>query len=147
MSDLQCPARFLVLGPADPGSATTPGPRPDRLLAHLRGENVAAVYTSGRTPADGGALLLAEALGLRVTPVDGLETVDLGAAPLRTVLDGLADRHRGETALVVGGHGSADPSVVVMVEIDADGWRVTRPWAHDSASGSEEPGADVVDAP
>lgn len=38
----------------------------------------------------------------------------------------LADRHRGETVLVVGEHAYGD-ATVVLVEIDADGRRVT-PW-------------------
>jgi hypothetical protein len=38
-------------------------------------------------------------------------------------LDELADRHRGETVLVVGEHGHA--ADVVLVEIDADGRRTT----------------------
>ena len=67
MSDLQCPARFLLAR----------GPVP--------GERVAATYDA---------------------PVD---------------LDELADRHRGETVLVLGEHGyDAD---VVLLEIDADGRR------------------------
>ena len=38
----------------------------------------------------------------------------------------LADRHRGETVLVVGEHPHG-PAAVVLVEIDADGRRVS-PW-------------------
>jgi len=39
-------------------------------------------------------------------------------------LDELADRHRGEAVLVVGEHGFG-PATVVLVEVDADGRRVT----------------------
>ena len=39
-------------------------------------------------------------------------------------LDELADRHRGEAVLVVGEHGFG-PAAVVLVEVDADGRRVT----------------------
>ena len=75
MSDLQCPARILLVRERP---AVGPG-----------GVRAAAEYDA---------------------PVDLAE---------------LADRHRGETVLVVGEHphGPGD----VLVEIDADGWRVT-PW-------------------
>lgn len=43
-----------------------------------------------------------------------------------TDLADLADRHRGEAVLVVGEHAYGD-AAVVLVEIDADGRRVT-PW-------------------
>lgn len=46
------------------------------------------------------------------------------AAPVD--LDDLADRHRGETVLVVGEH-DFGPAAAVLVEIDADGRRVS-PW-------------------
>jgi hypothetical protein len=39
-------------------------------------------------------------------------------------LDELADRHRGEAVLVVGEH-EYGPAPVVLVEVDADGRRVT----------------------
>jgi hypothetical protein len=39
-------------------------------------------------------------------------------------LDDLADRHRGEAVLVVGEHGFG-PARVVLVEVDADGRRIT----------------------
>ena len=45
-------------------------------------------------------------------------------------LDALADRHRGETVLVVGpipAEHDLGPGAVVLVEVDADGRRVT-PW-------------------
>ena len=80
MSDLQCPARILLLRAAV-----------EQALADvLAAERVAATY-------DG--------------PVD---------------LEELADRHRGEAVLVVGEHGLG-PAPVVLVEVDADGRRVT-PW-------------------
>ena len=141
MSDLQCPARFLVLGPVD-AAATTSRTPPETLLAHLRGENVAAVYVGPEAPAAAAGVVVAGALGLPATPVDGLQAGDPLADPVRGVLDDLADRHRGETALVTGVDGSLAPADVVSVEIDADGWRVTRPWG-----GSEQAGPDVVDAP
>jgi hypothetical protein len=78
VSDLQCPARILLVRAL---------PTDDRLLA---GETLAATYEA---------------------PVD---------------LDELADRHRGEAVLVVGEHDLGD-APVVLVELDADGRRVT-PW-------------------
>lgn len=143
MSDLQCPARFLVLGPVAATAASTSGTRLESLLEHLRGENVAAVYVGPDAPADAPGVVVAAALGLATTPVEGLRAADPTADPARAALDDLADRHRGETALVTGVNGSLAPADVVSVEIDADGWRVTRPWA----GGSEQAGPDVVDTP
>ena len=78
MTDLQCPARILLVRTM---------PTDDRLLA---GESLAATYDA---------------------PVD---------------LEELADRHRGEAVLVVGEH-DLGGAPVVLVEVDADGRRVT-PW-------------------
>jgi hypothetical protein len=145
VSDLQCPARFLVLGPADPAATTSVTPleaRLEALLGRLRGENVAAVYVGSEAPAGATGAVLAAALGVSATPVDGLKGGDPMADPVRTALDDLADRHRGETALVTAVDGSLAPADVLSVEIDADGWRVTRPWP----DGSEQAGPDVVDA-
>ena len=82
MSDLQCPARILLVREVPEGALA------DRLAA----ERLAATY---QAPCD---------------------------------LDEIADRHRGETVLVVGplpdGH-SHGPAEVVLVEVDADGRRIT----------------------
>ena len=67
----------------------------------------------------------------RERPVGGLSGERLAAtydAPVD--LDELADRHRGETVLVVGPIPAAHdlgPAAVVLVEVDADGRRTT-PW-------------------
>lgn len=79
MSDLQCPARILLVRERPSGA----------LGERLATERPAATYDA---------------------PVD---------------LDELADRHRGETVLVVGPH-DRGPGPVVLVEIDADGQRVAR---------------------
>jgi hypothetical protein len=80
VSDLQCPARILLVREVPRGA----------LADRLGGERVAATYDA---PAD---------------------------------LGELADRHRGETVLVVGEH-DLGTAPVVLVEVDADGRRVT-PW-------------------
>ncbi len=204
MSDLQCPARILVArhgeakgpGPgllADAGGRLT-GPGRSQaaaLAARLEGENVAAVYTSRLGPAVETGAILAAALGTTAIVVDGVhdlavgdlavgtagaETGDEVVSRFRAALDELADRHRGETVVVVSHGGVMSPAVphvavpvssagsrdslleqcaVVSVEIDADGWRVKTPWPGRRWSGaaevttdeaSEQAGSDVVDA-
>lgn len=119
MSDLQCPATFLVLasGRGVEGSA-------------LRGSRLAAVYA---LPVDDAvAAEVAEAAGLRVSPLEAA-----GGASYRPVLAALADVHRGETVAVVlpdaavaGLTAAAGPPSpgdgALEVAIDGDGWSVRR---------------------
>lgn len=112
MSDLQCPATFLVAGPAawpDPGA--------------LQEAGVAAVYAAPARAEPAAAL--AARLSATATPIEGGP-----GRPLLAVLDELADLHRGSTCLVLAG--ALEPPLraddeVVRVRIDADGRAVERP--------------------
>lgn len=117
MSDLQCPARFLLVAPA--ASAAE----------RLRHERVAAVYAGpdGSASADElSAEELGRALGAPVRRPG--PAVDLGAVLARepgplAALEDLADLHRGETVVVVAA-GPPDRDVgrdLVEVLVDADG--------------------------
>jgi hypothetical protein len=107
MSDLQCPARLLLLCAPDAGTVET-----------LRHERVAAVYDG---PPGSGADALAEALGL---PVQGmartLSTVDVLAQDpdAMDALRELADIHRGETVVITA---VGAPGQRVDVALDGDG--------------------------
>ncbi len=112
MSDLQCPARFLVV--AVPGAV-----RPEPWAEALRNERVAAVYDA--PPHADGAQALAGALGLPVHAMTRRLTLAEVAAASTVALDvlrDLADLHRGETVVVLA-DGPAGRRVVVTV--DADG--------------------------
>ncbi len=131
VSDLFCPARILLcrVGGTDRGEV-------DRLGVRLSRERVAAVYSSGAPGAAEGGAALALRLGLTAEVA-----VDLSTAPY-AALAGIADRHRGESVVVVGDDVLAGPPglgvppatrvpagvppepAVTVVEIDADGWRV-----------------------
>lgn len=111
MSDLQCAARFVVLDVAGLGDL---GP----LVPRLAGERVVALYAAQPLLRHPALALLAAALGLPADPVDG----ELGFGG-----DGyadLADRHRGETAVVVRRGESPHP---VLLLVDADGF-ATQPF-------------------
>jgi hypothetical protein len=89
VSDLQCPARFLLVC------------GPDASLAEeLRHERVAAVYVDPPGP---GAAALAGALGLEaqalVRPIALVDVLERDPGALATLGD-LADLHRGETVVV-----------------------------------------------
>lgn len=129
---------------------------------------------SGRPHTDGEArriflAWLAGDLGVR-TP--GAETGAEVISRFQVAVEELADRHRGQTVVAVSHGGVMSLAVprlavnvssassrdsllencaVVPVEVDADGWRMTTAWPGRAWTpaevGSEEPGADVVDAP
>ena len=117
MSDLQCPATFLVLGSADP-----------RALEGVRDARLAAAYAVPEARARVAAAL--GGTGPQVT------TLDLDGSTYAAALEGLADLHRGETVLVVlpedapaalAGRGDRSPAPageVLEVAVDADGWSV-----------------------
>lgn len=107
MSDLQCPARFLILSEPNPSLADV-----------LRHERVAAVYDG---PPGSGAAALGDALALpvqvmtrRLTLADVLAEDPDAVGDLRD----LADLHRGETVVVVA---EGVPGQRVDVSIDGDG--------------------------
>ena len=120
MSDLQCPATFLVLGSAEP-----------RALEGVSDARLSAAYAVPEAQAR-----VADALGETGPPVTAL---DLDGTTYVAALDGLADLHRGETVLVVLPEdapavlcGRADRvaaevlevTEVLEVAVDADGWSV-----------------------
>lgn len=199
MSDLQCPARFLVARHgeamyADPallsdegGWLTKLGRKQAAALGErLRGERVAAIYTSRLARAHETGAVVGELLGLTSSTVAGVQEFSVGSlagtpalgpearevfvawvsgdldrrwpgaetgsavvARFVAAVEELADRHRGETVLVVS-HGGvmtlAIPNTaenvrpelaldamipncaVAEVEVDADGWRLVGPW-------------------
>lgn len=111
MSDLQCPARFLLVCGPTASTAET-----------LRHERVAAVYEPGR---GSGAAVLADALGL---PVQVLPR-PVAAADVRVrdgeaidVLRELADLHRGETVVLVA---DGEPGERLEIAIDGDGVHIS----------------------
>ncbi|HSE10095.1 MAG TPA: hypothetical protein VLB29_15655 [Nocardioidaceae bacterium] len=105
MSDLQCPARFLLVCEPDASVAQS-----------LRYERVAAVYDGA--PGAGGAVLgrvlglPVQALARPIALVDVLE----GAEDAVNDLESLADLHRGETVVV-----SAVGRAGARTEISVDG--------------------------
>ena len=199
MSDLQCPARFLVArhGEAmyahpellsdEGGRLTDLGKEQAADLAdRLRGERVAAVYTSRLARARETGAVVGDRLGLTAATVEGVQEFSVGSlagtpamgpdarevfmawvngqldrrwpgaetgsevvARFVASVEALADRHRGETVLVVS-HGGvmtlAIPNTaenvrpelgldamipncaVAEVEVDADGWRLVGAW-------------------
>jgi hypothetical protein len=114
VSDLQCPARFLVVAGADAITAE-----------ELRHERVASVYDGQRGPGDvRAAAELARALDLPVQDLArSLSLADVLAHEALAIdaLRDLADLHRGETVVVTatGGQGAR-----VDVAVDGDGTTV-----------------------
>jgi hypothetical protein len=111
MSDLQCPARFLVV--AAPGTV-----RPEALAESLRHERIAALYDA--PPHADEAEALAGALGLPLHDLTRRLTLAEVAARSPEALDvlrDLADLHRGENVVVVG-EGPAGQRVDVSVDGD-----------------------------
>jgi hypothetical protein len=116
MSDLQCAARFVVIDAS--GLGDVPG-----LVGRLARERIAGVYAAHDVAHDGAVVRLAEGLGLPVDKVEG----DLGFGA--DGYEDLADRHRGETAVVVRTGGDSAPALLL---VDADGISVQR-WPSEQA--------------
>lgn len=101
MSSLQCPATLLLTVTQEPEQAS-------ELARRLEGRRVAGVWSGTALPLTRTSDLLADALGVRVTPRTGLDAVGAGehetvaSARLEEVLQEVADLHRGETVLLVG---------------------------------------------
>ncbi|EWT02287.1 hypothetical protein N865_06765 [Intrasporangium oryzae NRRL B-24470] len=105
MSDLQCAARIILLTPAGLGDIPW-------LASELYRERVQAVYAADDVPDTGPVESLADDLGVPSHLAHG----DLGDGT--PDLEGIADRHRGETVVVV--RGGDEPEPVLML-VDADG--------------------------
>lgn len=114
MSDLQCPARVVLL--RQEGAA--------EALEWLRHERVAHVYSSASPVAARAALALARELDVGHGTLHELSVVDPQDLS-GTVLDQVADLHRGETLVVVAELAGAAEGPVVVVQRDGDGWRQT----------------------
>ena len=150
MSDLQCPATFLVLRVDTLGE----GWRGEvaGLAEQLRDRRVAAVYGGATAPAVAVSAEVADGLGLPPHPLTepptplGGPSDGTAVARCRAALEALADLHRGETVLVVddgqvlqpawaplagrglGAGPGRTPYQPVTLEVDGDGWRlVDRP--------------------
>lgn len=120
MSDLQCPATFLIARPGDAEQAVDSflsdddGPLTDkgreqvrRLVEQVHQRPIAGVYSSTMDRAVQSAELAASALGVPRVVADGLQEFCPGGEDGRAVvkrftdaLDQIADTHRGETVLV-----------------------------------------------
>ena len=104
MSDLQCPATFLVLRVDTLGE----GWRGEvaGLAERLRDRRVAAVYGGVTAPAVALSAALADGLGVPTHPLAELPTPPGGpsdgtaVARCRAALEALADVHRGEACLL-----------------------------------------------
>jgi hypothetical protein len=115
VSDLQCPARFIVVSSVD-----------DLDVVTFAEDRVAAVYdaaapTGGSGPGPGDLHALADRLGLPVVPAERrvlLEEVRERAPYALAVLSALADLHRGETVLL---RADGEPGGRVEIGIDGDG--------------------------
>jgi hypothetical protein len=126
VSDLQCPATFVIVPAGAPGSDLDAGVR---LAALFAGDGVRVRDTAAR---------LAATQGLAVSELEPPAT-----GGYRAILTDLADLYRGETVAVVldpddvaeivapGGR----PADVFVISIDADGWVVApRPRSGTGAS-------------
>lgn len=108
MSDLQCAARIIVVTPLAMGDVKW-------LASELYRERVQVVYAADDVPDTGPVETLAEDLGVPCRSGHGL------LADGSEGLADLADRHRGETVVVVRGGAATDP---VLLLVDADGTSV-----------------------
>jgi hypothetical protein len=106
VSDLQCAARFVVVD--GPALADLEG-----LVPRLLGERVAALYAAQPLAQDRAVARLAERLGVPAAGVDG----DLAFGG--DGYEDLADRHRGETAVVVREGQATEPTLLL---VDSDGF-------------------------
>lgn len=113
MSDLQCPARVVLV----PGAGEDGKPAAGVLEA-LRAARVVRVYAGPTGLAAG--VRLAEALEVPVELRVGLVGV-APDAPVPPALDDLADRHLGEAIAVL-----ASTTEVVELERDTAGWAPVR---------------------
>ena len=105
MSDLQCAARIIVVTPLALDDVPW-------LASQLYREHVQVVYAADDVPGSGTVETLAEDLGVPFRSGHGL--LDDGSEGLSD----LADRHRGETVVVV--RGGSDPEPLLLL-VDADG--------------------------
>jgi hypothetical protein len=146
MSDLQCPATFLVV----PVDTLGEGWRGEvaGLAERLRDRRVAAVYGGTTAPAVAVSAALADSLGVPShtlteppTPPGG-PSDGTAVARCRAALEELADLHRGEAVLVVDDSQVLEPALTPLVrrglgagprrapyrpvalEVDGDGWRL-----------------------
>jgi hypothetical protein len=149
MSDLQCPATFLIAS-GEMGTG-----RVHDLVEQVRGRRISAVYASLGLAAEP-AKLAASELGLEPRLSDALgEPADFTQA-----IDEIADVHRGEAVLVftndhvmrlaVPGqtrhlvpHGTLLP--VTEMDVDSDGWRL-RSIPQPSPDGPDSPDSADSDA-
>ncbi len=150
MSDVHCPATFLLACPGQAASsegvvAMTWHGRTEarRLAALLTDRRLALVYAGHDLAAVQTAEVVAGALGLHVRVSAALaEAYDAGGESARRrveELEEIADAHRGETVLVVAGRdvlrsvvprlapglaeaGPLAPDRPVELAVDADGW-------------------------
>src|SRR6478752_479009 len=116
MSDLQCPATFLVvrvdtLGEGWRGEVAG-------LAERLRDRRVAAVYGGTTAPAVAVSAALADGLGVPSHPLaatSGGPADGTAMARCRAALEELADLHRGETVLVVDDGQVLEPALTPLV--------------------------------
>jgi hypothetical protein len=131
MSDLQCPATFLVLAddPLDADERQLEGVA-DQLVAQLLGRRVAKVLASPSMPQLERAARIAERLGVTSEPAPGLDE----GALFRQAVEDAADVYRGEAVLLIapvevvraalGLATAPTPGEMVELQVDADGWLV-----------------------
>ncbi len=120
MSDLQCAARFVVLD-ADTLRDLGALDNTDGLVERLCSERIAGLYAADELAGSGAVRRLAQGLGLRIEPAPG----DLAFGG--EGYEELADRHRGETVVLVrpGRAGLPTPHPTLhptLLLVDADGW-------------------------
>jgi hypothetical protein len=106
VSDLQCAARFVVVDRAGLSDV-------QRLVSRLAGERVAALYAAQPLAQDPAVTRLAERLEVPAAWVEG----DLAFGG--DGYEDLADRHRGETAVVVREGQASEPTLLL---VDSDGY-------------------------